>query len=340
MTHPQASRTARSTRRATFATVVMTLTSYIATAWSSEATPKPASQPLDEVVISAQPYDRRTLDHVIIPHFIESHSAPSTNIDQVARWRAPVCPLTTGLQPAYNEFVARRITMAAQSVGAPNKGVGQKCNINIEIVFTPTPQVLLDHLAKSYPTALGSARSHADRRITRPIQAWYLTGTHAMNGWNPPVQGLDTPAVGGDNQIQAANGEPGSPDMMIDQPDGQGGVPGGLAGSHLSVGLRSEFQHVLIIVNSNRVQGMSLAAIADYISMISLTRIASLDTCNELPSIIDLLSSGCGPRPTADSITAADTAFLQALYGSDLEKKLNIEQGEMRDRMLTVLEKH
>lgn len=43
---------------------------------------------------------------------------------------------------------------------------------------------------------------------------------------------------------------------------------------------------------------------------------------------------------TSDSITAADTAFLQALYSSDLERKLNIEQGEIRDRMVAVLEKH
>ncbi len=336
---PPASRTARSTHRAIAATVVA-LAFYVGTAWSSDNAPKPGSQPLDEVVISAQPYDRRTLDHVIIPHFVASHGAPSSNIDQVARWRAPVCPQSTGLQPLYNEFVARRITMAAQSVGAPNKGVGRKCNINIEIVFTPTPQVLFDHLAKSYPTMLGSSRSHNDRTITRPIQAWYLTGTRAMNGWNPPVQGLDTPAVGADNQVQPSVGESGSPDIMIDQPNGQGGTPGGTAGSHLSVGLRSEFQHVLVIVNSDRVQGMSLAAIADYISMIALTRIVSLDTCNELPSIIDLLSSACGARPTADAITAADIAFLKALYGSDLEKKLNIEQGEMRDRMLAVLEQH
>jgi hypothetical protein len=50
-------------------------------------------------------------------------------------------------------------------------------------------------------------------------------------------------------------------------------------------------------------------------------------------------STTCGARATADSITEADTAFLHALYRSDLERKLNIEQGEMRDRMVAVLEK-
>jgi hypothetical protein len=67
MTRPPAPRTARSSHRATFATVVA-LAFYVGTAWSSDDVPKPGSQPLDEVVISAQAYDRRTLDHVIIPH--------------------------------------------------------------------------------------------------------------------------------------------------------------------------------------------------------------------------------------------------------------------------------
>jgi hypothetical protein len=96
------------------------------------------------------------------------------------------------LQTVYSDFVTRQIITAAQSVGAPNNGLGKKCGTNIEIVFTPTPQELLDHLAKSYPTVLGSSRSRNDRTMTRPIQAWYLTGTHSMNGWNPPVQGLNS----------------------------------------------------------------------------------------------------------------------------------------------------
>ena len=318
---------------------VIALTFHGGATWSADEASKPSSQQLDEVVVSAHAYDRHTLVHDIVPHFVESHSAPSTNIDQVARWRAPVCPQATGLQTVYSDFVTRQIITAAQSVGAPNNGVGKKCGTNIEIVFTPTPQELLDHLAKSYPTVLGSSRSRNDRTMTRPIQAWYLTGTHSMNGWNPPVQGLNSPAVGGDNQIQAAIGQPDSPNLTADQPNGQGTTAGGTAGSHLTVGLRSEFLHVLVVVDSNRVKGMSLAAITDYISMIALTRIVSLDTCNELPSILDLLSSACGTRATADSITEADTAFLQALYRSDLERKLNIEQGEMRDRMVAVLEK-
>jgi hypothetical protein len=298
--------------------------------------PKPGSQPLDEVVISTQKFDRRTLDRVIVPRFVQSHGAPSPMIDQVARWQNAVCPQTTGLQGVYNEFVSRRVVAAAQAVGAPTR---KKCSINIEIVFTPTPQELLDHLAKAYPALLGSTRSPKDKTFARAVEAWYLTGTRSMAGVNPPVTGLDTPPdPGGDNAIAPAAPAAITPGIQVDLPNGLGTAPSGLAGSHLGMSLRSEFLHVMVIVDSRKVTGLPLGALSDYVAMIALTRMVSLDTCSELPSIIDLLSAGCGERAKPGAITAADTAFLKALYDSNLEFRLNLEQGEMHDRMLAGLE--
>ena len=54
-----------------------------------------------------------------------------------------------------------------------------------------------------------------------------------------------------------------------------------------------------------------------------------LDACSELPSIIDLLSSGCGERQRLGSLTGADTAYLEAFYSMDAEANLNLEQGEI-----------
>jgi hypothetical protein len=307
-------------------------------AFSTAGSVGAADPPLDEVVISTQKFDRRTLDHIIVPRFVQSHGAPSPMIDQVARWRDPVCPKTTGLQSAYNEFVTRRVLAAARAVGAPTR---KKCGINVEIVFTPTPQELLDHLAKVYPALLGSTRSRNDKTFTRALQTWYLTGTRSMAGWSPAVTGLDAPPTPGssDNPISPTAPLASTPGIQVDLPNGQGTAPSGLAGSHLGMSLRSEFLHVMVIVDSHKVTGLPLGALSDYVAMVALTRMASLDTCSELPSIIDLLSAGCGEKAKPSAITVADTAFLKALYGSDLELKLNIEQGEMHDRMLAGLER-
>jgi hypothetical protein len=317
---------------------LLSVLSPVSDAGAADSSSKPKSQPLDEVVISAQKFDRRILFHVLIPHFVQSHGAPSSQIEQVARWHSGVCPQTTGLQPVYAEFVTRRVVTAAQTAGAPTHGIDKKCSINIEIVFTPAPQELLDHIAKAYPTLLGSSRSPSDTTFRRAIQAWYLTGTRSMAGWNPPVSGLDAPPPpGSPTQILASTPLFSSPEVTVDLPNGQGAAPSGLAGSHLGMSLRSEFLHVLVVIDAHRVAGLPLGAVADYVAMVALTRMSSLDNCSELPSIVDLLASSCADRAKPSSITVADGAFLKALYSSDLELKVNIEQGQIRDRMLAEL---
>jgi hypothetical protein len=111
----------------------------------------------------------------------------------------------------------------------------------------------------------------------------------------------------------------------------------GQAGSLLGDAERSEFVYVTVIADAHALVEYRLQAVADYIAMLVLTRTA-LDGCSELPSIIDLLSPDCGARARPQGITEADTAYLTALYSSNLELKVNLEKGEMRSRMLKSLE--
>ncbi len=299
------------------------------------------SQPLAEVTITARKFERRTLENVIIPKFVQSHGFPSPGINQLGRWRDAVCPRVSGLQPAFNQFVVRRIAAVAQSVGAPAKPIGTACRVNVEIVFTPQPQALLDRIAKVYPTLLGSSRTKADTTFAHPVQSWYLTGTRALNGYNPPVIGLGaSPPPTADNHVDASASLPLSYGLQVDPAYGNGTTATGLAGSRLGKGLESEFLHVFAIVDSRKVEQASLLAVSDYLAMVSLTRMSSLDICSELPSIIDLLSTGCGSRDRPTGITVADTAFLKSLYSSDLAHNINIERGDMHDRMVTTILGH
>jgi hypothetical protein len=292
-----------------------------------------ASAPLAEVQVTASRLEYRRTLKVVAMKFVRAHAAPSGAIHQLGRWRESVCPVATGLEPRYDEFVTREIETIAQSVGAPTRGVGKRCRGNVEIVFTPQPQALLEHIARRYPTMLGSTRKPHGLTFEGAIESWYLSGTRATNGYNPPVLGLDA-APTGDMQVQAADTAPLGENAQVDSPDNDGFTPGGLAGSHLGVGLRSEFLYVLIVVDTHEVSQYSLRSVADYVAVLALTRMSSLDTCGALPSIIDLLADGCGERSKPDSITAADTAYLKALYASDLDMNLNLEEGEVRDLMV------
>jgi hypothetical protein len=279
-----------------------------------------------------------------VSEITEPPLAASPVINQIGRWRTDMCLRVTGLNPAGSAFVLHRVIQIAQSVDAPTRSAGKKCPVNVEIVFTPQPQGLLDHIAKAYPMLLGSSRSAGDTIFHRAIQSWYLTGTRAVDGVNLPDSSFGnaytcqcTPTEKADMQIEQGIPPPLSTGLTVDVPGSDGTTVTGLAGSYFTKGLTSEFIHVLIIVDTRKVAGNSLRSLSDYIAMLALTRIGSLDGCNELPSIIDLLSSGCGEREKPQALTDADTAYLKALYSADLEANLNIEQGDMRDRMVKVI---
>lgn len=70
------------------------------------------------------------------------------------------------------------------------------------------------------------------------------------------------------------------------------------------------------------------------VTLVSLSGMTALDTCNELPSSIDLLSPQLPPSP---SPLRSSPPFLVALYASSLEENLDIEQAELRDCMRVIL---
>ncbi|HEV2703668.1 MAG TPA: hypothetical protein VGV09_18730 [Steroidobacteraceae bacterium] len=277
------------------------------------------TQPPQEVTVTAQKLDQRRLDKVIIPRFVQSHGAPSFKSNQVSRWSggpSVICPRTVGLKPAAVDYVSRRVVAVATDVGAPTAVYGH-CKATIEIIFTADPQAQVDYFAKTYRGLLGhDGRSLKELlTVSHQIQAWYTTATAvAATGWvidtDGPYLNIQNPTISYLKNDQ----EPGS-------------------ASRLSVGVKSGFLNVLVIVDAKQVSEHSLRSIADYIAMLVLTR-TSVDGCSELPSIVDLLSADCAGRAPPPSITTADTAYLKALYSSDLEKNLNVERRSMHDRML------
>jgi hypothetical protein len=101
-------------------------------------------------------------------------------------------------------------------------------------------------------------------------------------------------------------------------------------GSRVADGLRATFDHVTIIANPMAVGG-SMAAISDYIAVLALSQIGSLDICQALPSITSLLAKGCPQAATA--ITANDLGYLKAVYAANPEKVPGLQKDEIAYRM-------
>jgi hypothetical protein len=295
-------------------------------------------QALEEVTVTAtREMDHRALSRAV-GGYVESHTAPGARINQIGRWHEKVCPLVTGLQHPGQDFVTREIVDVARGVGAPTGAVGRNCPISVEIVFTREPQALLDRIAKVYKPLLGFYPASQMQKVatfSRPIQAWYETGTRSMEA--------QLPIATASSSNQSFGAGPGS-DVPIhsgaqidSEVTAMGMQPSGVAGSYMGKRIRSEFVHVLIIADSRKLARFPLRSVADYIALLSLSRMAQLDRCAPLPSITDLLADGCA-LPVADALTAADRAYLKGLYASDLEQNLNLERGEVRERMMRAIE--
>jgi hypothetical protein len=311
----------------------------------SQGSQSGSEQTLQEVTVTAGRLHDRDLA-LAVTGFVASHSAPGTRTNQIGRWHEPVCPLVTRL-PAAQDLITRNILDVAQSVGAPTASVGRKCPITVEIVFTHDPQTLLNHIAKSYRPLLGLYPSSQVKQMTtfsRPIQAWYETGTRSMNAL-PAASHGNAVATGFAALTELPEQHGGS---IVDMPiqsglqidsdaTAMGRQPSGVGGSYLDSDVSSEFIHALIIADSAQLASYSLQSIADYLALLSLTRMAQLDQCAPLPSITDLLASGC-TAPVATSLTAADRAYLKSLYAADLQKNLDIERADIHDRMMRQIE--
>ena len=227
-----------------------------------------------------------------------------SRIDQITMWRDPVCPLVRNLPAAYGAFISARIEEIARNVGAPTI---QQCSPNIEIIFTPQPQTVMDEVAVHSPTLLGfhfAPNTRALATVTKPIQAWYVTAT--SNGVQTVIDGPLNPQ------------------------------PGGTAGSRLTHGLQSVLMHVLILVNTNEISGRPVGPIADYLAMLSLSQITAQEQgrCVDVASMTNLFSADCPDTLKPQSLTIADMAYLEGIYSMGPSDIGSLQRSAIFSRMV------
>ena len=258
-----------------------------------------------------------------IKSFVQSRAAPAVRLGKIARWEAGICPAATGLKPELLKFLLGRLKATAARVGAP-VNPRASCRTNLEIVFTRAPQVLLNNVRKNQEDYLGYHASAADgdrlAKVTHAIQSWYATGTIDDNG-----------------VVQADVRRRGMP-FCMDEPECRIVTevpPSASNGSRLSNGLHSGFLNVMIVADSIKLSDQEIGAVADYISVLALSQPVSLDDCALLPSILNLLASGCTSPP---ELTEADQTYLRALYRMTPDALLAAQRDEIAYQMKRALE--
>ena len=304
---------------------------------AAQTAPQPPLPPESITVTATKPSE------AAINNFISTRAVPTRVAGKLARWRAGICPEIKGVAPKYAAYIARRLRDVAASVGAP-VNADPACKPNIEAIFTTAPQALLDNVRKSAEVYLGyhdnAGQAEKLAAVTHPIQAWYTTATEDLRG-NPQVDS----GKGGGMEIDSLTAIPSTEGMTqgMSQPGGvvQMNMPFATArnvsGSRLGDGLSSAFANVLIVAEPAKLLDYEIGALADYIAMLALSQPASLDTCQEMPSISNLLVPGC--TSAAPSITDGDLAYLKGLYKMTATANLRVQREEVRYQMSKDLEK-
>lgn len=293
---------------------------------------QPSALPQENVTVTA------IKSREILEKFAKAFIAPTRLTGKIARWQKGICPLTLGQPPSLNRLVTQRVKEVAARVGVPVNTM-QSCTANIEIIFTTTPQALLGNIRVHNPLYLGYADTAAQRAaaatVTRPVQAWYTTETVDLDGIgriDGSQQGAGVgirmacysclPACGG-----CANNNP-----PIDLPYASFAS---VTGRRINDGTTSALNHVIITVDTSKLVGHDFGPLTDYIAMLALTQLNSLDTCQQLPSIVNLLAPNCDQK--VSTITEMDLAHLRGLYKMSAEKSLLFEQNDIVDRMKDAL---
>jgi hypothetical protein len=277
-----------------------------------------AARPPESVTVTG------TKSREVIRGFVQSFASPARITGKLARWDSGICPLILGLRPQAVAFINKRLKEIAVRVGAPVDN-RSGCKPNTEVVFTTTPQGLMNWVREKHPDFLGyhDSSAQADRlaSVTHPIQAWYTTATRDFNGH---VQVDAKNIAGGGVQIGNAY-----------MPDAKAYA---VSGSRIGDGLSSGFHHVIIAIDPVKLAGYEMGSLADYIVMLALTQLNSLDTCQQLPSIVNLLAEGCAQNSGA--LTENDIAYLQGLYRMRGDLNFAIQKGQVSYEMEEELKGH
>ena len=121
----------------------------------------------------------------VINDFVQAYAAPVNSlVGQLARWNTPICTATSGLSADSNIVVTDRVKEIAAQIGA-KVDTASPCKTNLQIIFTRTPQELMDQVREKSTWLLGShykAEEIELATVRHPIQAWYATSTADNTG--------------------------------------------------------------------------------------------------------------------------------------------------------------
>lgn len=272
---------------------------------------------LESVTVTASKPDLEE----IIRKYVKSFAAPSPFLGRIARWETGICPTVIGLKAESASVIESRIKALAKLVGAP-VATKQSCKANVEIIVTPQSQALLDAIRDKKPAVLGYSDGPSQTAklaiMKQPIQAWYVTATKDYAGVLHTDQLVEDCAIYTGRRRDCFT--------LV-------------SGFRLNDGLQSDFVNALVIVDSTQAGQLQVSTLANYVALEALAQTQAAQGCRTLPTLTNLIATGCGVGNTVDDLTDTDIAYLRALYKIQSGTPLNVQENDISRDMSKSLSK-
>lgn len=250
------------------------------------ATPPPASgeTTVEGLIVTAP----AKTDKEQITSFVTSVTATSAD-KRLARWDRKICPGVIGLKPAYAQLMLDRIAQVAQSVGLEVGKPG--CKADILIVASADSDTLVRQAVKDnpdtfakYEDGVSRGRKALDAFIDSdaPVRWWHVTSRKTADG-QTYVQGANV-------RVRSVG--------------------------RVKSNTRTDFDHVVIVLDVRRIGTVRFGALADYIAMVSLAQINPDADTRGVSSILNLFSDKAAGVTPPDGLTEWDMAYLRGLYSA------------------------
>ncbi len=247
---------------------------------------------------------RREVEQFVDATIVKPHSDES-----LLRWKSPVCPLVAGMKREEGEFVLRRLSEVARAAKAPL--AGETCTANLYVIVARNPSQFLQlwwqHDRRLFNTQHGIAPVERFIETPRPVRVWY-------NDY--PVDSASGSEIGA--LLVQSVGPPGA---------GMRSYPGKVLpplGSRLTYTMVRAIGSVIVIIDAQKVTGLTFGQLADYVSMISLVEINPDKGVGEAPSILKVFAEQESAPPQGLSIW--DQALLHAVYTTSQKDRAQLSE--------------
>jgi hypothetical protein len=218
---------------------------------------------------------------------------------QIAKFAAPICPISLGLPPGHGEVIEARVRQIAQYLGL---GVAAgDCQPNVVVIVAEEGGDFVRQLRRERPRAFAAlqlAELRGVMRLAGPVRAWQVVEPRGADG--RPMRRISFIEGGGGPPRYVANGY-----------ELAGVVP-----SLTSRPTRQDLSLSFVVFDLPAIDGLSLLQIADYAAMRTLARTAGagLPARRSILTLFDNRNAGAEP---VRELTNWDAAYLRALYGTN-----------------------